>query len=382
MSKNWDLVLLGNILTERQEKPDMDDLLTGKIPIVEKIAFNEGKIYLRNDGKTKTGMILIRSGDLVLSGINATKGAIAIYPETEKIPMAATIHYSSYIVDKNKVDISFLWWLLRSKKFKEILNEYLPGGIKTELKAKRFLPIPIPLPPLEEQKRIVEKIEEVRSLRLQNIEETEALIISSRIEIFDQALKRNAKRFDEVAYLERGKFSHRPRNEPRFFGGQHPWIQIAEIESSGKYIKNWQETLNDEGLTISRKFPKGTLLISIAATIGAVGILTFDCCIPDSIVAITPKENMSSEYLYYYLCYLRTSLEKIAPQSAQKNINLRILQPLPVPVMPLSEQKRIVEYLDRLQSKIEIMKKEREKALEETDALLPSILDKAFKREL
>jgi type I restriction enzyme S subunit len=87
----------------------MDNLLTGKIPIVEKIAFNEGKIYLRNDGKTKTGMILIRSGDLVLSGINATKGAIAIYPETEKIPIAATIHYSSYIVDKNKADISFLW---------------------------------------------------------------------------------------------------------------------------------------------------------------------------------------------------------------------------------------------------------------------------------
>ena len=59
-----------------------------------------------------------------------------------------------------------------------------------------------------------------------------------------------------------------------FFGGDHPWIQIAEIEASEKYSKKWRETLNNEGLASSRKFLSGTLLISIAATIGAVGILT------------------------------------------------------------------------------------------------------------
>src|ERR1017187_5105723 len=116
-----------------------------------------------------------------------------------------------------------------------------------------------------------------------------------------------------------------PRNEPRFFGGVHPWIQIGEIESSNKYIRAWTQTLNDDGLKISKKFPRGTVLISIAATIGAVGILDFDCCVPDSIVGVTPKPQTEPEFLYHYLGYLRGHLEEIAPQSAQKNINLGIL---------------------------------------------------------
>jgi len=124
------------------------------------------------------------------------------------------------------------------------------------------------------------------------------------------------------------------------------------------------------------------LLISIAATIGAVGILNFDCCIPDSIVAVTPKRGTDSEYLYHYLAYLRSHLEQVAPQSAQKNINLEILSPLPIPALPLPEQHRIIAYLDNLQVKIDALKRLQAKTAAELDALLPSVLDKAFKGEL
>lgn len=186
----------------------------------------------------------------------------------------------------------------------------------------------------------------------------------------------------DLAVLERGKFSHRPRNDPRFFEGNHPWIQISEIESSGKYIRRWTQTLNDDGLNISKKFPKSTLLISIAATIGAVGILDFDCCIPDSIVAVTPRSGTDSEYLYHYFVYVRNHLEELAPQSAQKNINLEILSGLPIPLLPLSEQQRITAYLDDLEFKVNTLKRIQSETSAELDALLPSILDKAFKGEL
>ena len=187
---------------------------------------------------------------------------------------------------------------------------------------------------------------------------------------------------ERAANLERGKFSHRPRNEPRFFGGTHPWIQIEEIEKSTKYIRSWSQTLNDEGLAISRKFRNGTLLVSIAATIGAVGILGFDCCVPDSIVAVTPSTGFDSEYLYHCLCYLRGHLEDLAPQTAQENINLRILAPLPVPVLPLADQRRIVAYLDGLQAKVDAVARLQAETAAELDALLPSILDRAFKGDL
>jgi type I restriction enzyme S subunit len=359
MKPHWPTVPLGEVLRERQETPSADALASGKIRIVAKIGFNDGAIQLRADGETKTGMILIRPGDLVVSGINAGKGAIAIYGEENDAPVAATIHYGAYIPNKDRVDVRFLWWLLRSGTFRELLLEYVPGGIKTELKAKRLLPIPVPLPNLPEQRRIVARIEqlaaqieEARRLRHQATEEIDALIGSERARVFEKIPASNNKRFEDVAVLERGKFSHRPRNEPRFFGGDHPWIQIGEIEASDKFIRTHTETLNDDGLAISRKFPKGTLLVSIAATIGAVGILDFDCCVPDSIVAITPKPGLDSEYIYHYLGYVRSHLERVAPQSAQKNINLRILTELPVPAPPLPEQRRIVGYLDGLAGQV------------------------------
>jgi type I restriction enzyme S subunit len=171
-------------------------------------------------------------------------------------------------------------------------------------------------------------------------------------------------------------------HDSRFFGGKHPWIQIGEIESANKYIRTWSETLNDDGLRISRKFVKGTVLISIAATIGAVGILDFDCCVPDSIVAVTPHDGVGSEFVYHYLVYLRSHLEDVAPQSAQKNINLRILSGLPFPRLELAEQRRIVDYLDGLQAKVDQLKALQAQSTTELQALLPAVLAKAFRGEL
>src|SRR5690606_21121042 len=89
------------------------------------------------------------------SGINAMKGAIAIYDPGSSQKVAATIHYAAYQVNKEKADIRYLWWLLRSQYFQDILSQQVPQGIKTELKAKRLLPVVIPLPSLTEQMEIV-----------------------------------------------------------------------------------------------------------------------------------------------------------------------------------------------------------------------------------
>jgi type I restriction enzyme S subunit len=164
MSKAWPKVRLGDVLTERKEVPTDDDLLSGRVRIIEKISFDSGQIHLRADGSTKTGMILIYPGDLVVSGINAAKGAVAIYDNAHQEPVAATIHYGAYIPNHDRVDVRFLWWMLRSRFFKDLLLEHVPGGIKTELKAKRLSPIPVPLPPLAEQRRIVSRIEELAAI--------------------------------------------------------------------------------------------------------------------------------------------------------------------------------------------------------------------------
>jgi len=179
-------------MTERCETPSEEDLVSGRVRIIEKISFDTGRIQLRSNGTTRTGMILVRPGDLVVSGINAAKGAIAIYGPDATEPVAATIHYAAYISNSARVDVRFLWWMLRSRFFRELLNEYLPGGIKTELKAKRLLPVPVPLPPLTEQRRIVARMEELaakineaRHLRLKASEDGDVLLDAARESIFE-----------------------------------------------------------------------------------------------------------------------------------------------------------------------------------------------------
>jgi type I restriction enzyme S subunit len=179
----------------------------------------------------------------------------------------------------------------------------------------------------------------------------------------------------DVARLERGKFSPRPRNDPRYYKGAYPWIQTGDVEAADKYIKTYRNTLNELGLAVSKMFPKGTLIITIAATIGAVGILTFDSCMPDSLVAITPKEEVSdTEFLYYLLLFLRKEVKARATQSAQANINLELLEPIEIPLPPLAEQKRIAA----IAQKADRLRRTRRYALQLSDTYLQSVFLEMF----
>ncbi|HHE37767.1 MAG TPA: hypothetical protein ENL20_04250, partial [Candidatus Cloacimonetes bacterium] len=170
MKSSWNIQKLNNYLDSRNGKPNEVKVLSGEIPIVSKIEFNTGKIYLREDGKSNTKLIKILPKDLVISGINASKGAISLnnYPQE----IAATIHYSAYYPKENKCDIIFMWYYFKSNIFQNILKDNLPGGIKTEIKPKHILSLEIPLPPLEEQKRIVAKLKKVED----NIKKIKELI--------------------------------------------------------------------------------------------------------------------------------------------------------------------------------------------------------------
>ena len=338
-----------------------------------------------------TKLYRVTKGDFIYSRLFACRGAFGVINE-ELDGCHVSGEFPTFLPVPGRIDVNFLRYWFRLPTILSRVEEDCTGSTpltRNRFKEHFFLALEIPLPSLAEQKRIVARIEELaaqineaRILRQETIDEVENLVGSKASIIFQNALKNGNKKLESIAILERGKFSHRPRNEPRFFGGVHPWIQIGEIESSAKFIRNWSQTLNDDGLAISKKFPRGTVLISIAATIGSVGILDFDCCVPDSIVGLTPHKGIDSEFIYYYLGYLRGHLEEIAPQSAQKNINLKILSDLPVPNLSLSEQRRIVKELDALQAEVDKLKCFQNETAAEIDALLPSILDRAFKGEL
>jgi len=152
----WKKVKIGEFLTERQGryKPDDNAIVTYKR--LDKIDFS-GTIHI-SEKPSKIDMIVVQPGDLVISGINVAKGAIAVYQGVE--PVTATIDYSSYIFDDSVVDLEYFKYFVKSPAFIETLKKQAKGGIKTEIKSKVFLPLEISLPDLPTQKQIVKRISE------------------------------------------------------------------------------------------------------------------------------------------------------------------------------------------------------------------------------
>ena len=150
----WKKVKIGDFLTEREGRYKPDDSKISKYKRLDKIDFS-GTIHI-SDKPTKTDMIIVHPGDLVISGINVAKGAVAVYQGDE--PVCATIHYSSYTFDSSKVDLDYFKYFVKSPAFIAALHKQVKGGIKTEIKPKHLLPLEISIPDLQTQQEIVKKI--------------------------------------------------------------------------------------------------------------------------------------------------------------------------------------------------------------------------------
>ena len=126
----WKKVKIGDFLTEREGRYKPNDKEISKYQRLDKIDFS-GHIHI-SDKPTKTDMIIVFPGDLIISGINVAKGAISVYQGKE--PVCATIHYSSYTFDDKKVDLDYFKYFVKSPAFIFALQQQVKGGIKTEIK--------------------------------------------------------------------------------------------------------------------------------------------------------------------------------------------------------------------------------------------------------
>ncbi len=189
---------------------------------------------------------------------------------------------------------------------------------------------------------------------------------------------------DQSYDVSRGRFSIRPRNDPRYYDGVHPFVQIGDLPRDGGNIVQASQTLNDKGLTVSRKFPKGTVLMAIVgATIGNTGVLTFDSCSPDSLVAFQASYQVRLQFLELYLRSKKHEIRSASYASGgQPNINLAFLQPYPIPLPSLTEQECIVAEVEQRLSVVDQLEQDITVALQQAEALRQSILKKAFAGQL
>jgi type I restriction enzyme S subunit len=152
--------------------------------------------------------------------------------------------------------------------------------------------------------------------------------------------------------VERGKFTHRPRNDPEFYDGDYPFIQTGEVVEATGELTDYSQTLNEKGRNVSKRFDPGTIILTIAGNIGDTAVATFPVYFPDSLVGVTPNEEVDPYYLEFFLRYRQKYLNRLATETTQKNLNLSLLKPIDIAIPPLEEQRKIASVLKGFDSKV------------------------------
>lgn len=152
----------------------------------------------------------------------------------------------------------------------------------------------------------------------------------------------------QLGIFGRGVSKYRPRNAPKLLGGPYPLIQTGDVSGAGLYITKYENTYSEMGLKQSKMWPAGTLCITIAANIAKTAILTFDACFPDSVVGFHSNGKTNNIFIHYWFLFFQKILEKQAPESAQKNINLKILNELKVIVPPIKKQMDFAAFVSQI----------------------------------
>lgn len=167
-------------------------------------------------------------------------------------------------------------------------------------------------------------------------------------------MKWEYKTLDQLGTVSRGKSKHRPRNDPKLFGGKYPFIQTADVKNADYYITKYSDTYNESGLAQSKLWDKGTLCITIAANIADTGVLEFPACFPDSIMGFVPFEGVANtRFIKYCFDRLQRDCKQISQGTAQDNLSWEKLSTIKFCIPEYKEQCRIADILSAYDDLIE-----------------------------
>lgn len=295
----------------------------------------------------------------------------------------------NFLLPTEKILPKYLYFYLLSPYFLDLKDKFSGQGIMGGLSNDDLDLFKIPVPPLEDQEKIVKRLDafdhEIKQLKMNRVKKIDAyknLLKSFSILLPDKNIK--TYQIDDITFeYGRGKSKHRPRNFKELYGGKYPFIQTSDVRNSNVYIKEYKQTYSEMGLKQSKLWPAGTICLNIAANVGDVAILNFNACFPDSILGIKANtEIVYDKYLYYLLFSKFDEINKLSENSAaQKNFNLHKLRSLTFNIPSLKIQKDIINKLDFAFLKIEKLTETLDKQELKINLLSKSVLNKEFSYE-
>ncbi|SFD65029.1 type I restriction enzyme, S subunit [Chitinophaga sp. CF118] len=263
------------------------------------------------------------------------------------------------------IHIDYLYWFFLSEFFSRRMKETATGSTVRHTSNSSIYNTYISIPSKVEQTAIANVISETDAL-INSIEN----LISKKRNIKQGAMQKlltfkpdwELKRLEEITEIKRGA-SPRPIENPIWFeeNSEIGWVRISDVTKSKKYLNSTIQSLSKLGIKNSRYVEKGSLIMSICATVGRPIITNLDVCIHDGFVFFD-NLKIDKEYLYYYLMFIESNWGKNGQTGSQMNLNTNLINSTIIPLpRVLLEQKRIASILSEMDAEITALENKLEK---------------------
>lgn len=387
---------------------NMDFYENGIIPWITPADLSGYKsVYISQGARNITELGLASSSakllpkDTVLFTSRAPIGYVAIAEN----PIATNQGFKSFVVHKEKILPKFVYWWLKGNK--SLAESYASGTTFLEISSSKCKELPIPLPPLAEQNRIVEKLDAVLSridTAIDELQQSLVLVDAMFKSGLDKAFNPLGSATKETGLYDLPdgwmweslksvcKFENGDRGKN--YPSRDAFVEsgIAVINAGALNGKTVDEselnfiTRERFDLLGGGKVRRGDLLFCLRGSLGKCAIVTNldEGAIASSLVIVRPTESILAEYLlnYFNSSLVVQFITKYNNGAAQPNLSAANLAKFELPLPPLAEQNHIVEALNALNDKTTQLKTEITAKIGMFNQLKASVLDGAFRGEI
>lgn len=395
MTTHWQTARLGAVLRRSEEILDLQP--DAKYRQITVKLWGKGVVLrgvLTGAEIAASRQMVARRGQFILSRIDARNGALGIVPD-ELDEAIVSNDFPVFDLVADRLFPPYLGWMCKTASFVEECRRASEGTTnRVRLQEEKFLAREIPLPPLAEQRRIVARIEELAAqisaagaLRHHAAEETEALWARSASVIFDRVVKTHPIRplADMVSIRGGGTPS---KSDPFYWDGSVPWVTPKDMKV--RELHDAIDHISDRATkeTAAKLIDPGAVLVVVRGMILAhtfpSAVLRAQSAINQDMKALLPNKELLPEYLCAMFWAYNSRILKLVEKSTHdtRKFETDKLLGTKIAIPPTAEQHRIVAELDALKAEVDALKRLQTETAAELDALLPAILDRAFKGDL
>ncbi|WP_180022224.1 restriction endonuclease subunit S [Acinetobacter sp. YH16044] len=388
---SYPLIELGNLAKfingdRGKNYPSKDSFVQDGIPFInagclsdlwllDKSNFN----YISEESYGRLSSGKIQRNDILFC-LRGSLGKFAVVRDDEKGALASSL---VILRSNEKIHIEYLKHYLASHLCQTEINNYQNGAAQPNLSASDLKKFLIPLPPLEEQRRIasiLDKADDIRQKRQQAIAKLDELLQATFIDMFGDPVsnpkKLKLKKLSEVGNISTGNTPSRADEDN--YGDFIEWIKSDNLNHDYDIATQASEYLSEKGKQKGRVVPPGSILVTCIAgslsCIGNLAIVDREVTFNQQINSITPNEDIQTEYLYYLLKVSKPIIQSFSTNSMKGMISKSTFSQIELPIAPSEQQLKFVDIFNKFFE----LKNKANKKLSELDNLFSALQQKAF----